>query len=170
MPEVDVRPNLGGIFNRARAAAAELNLDEIGRAHNQIIIVTPGRLLIAKDCPLAEDIPVEQLALLGELVPPDPQIQIAAIAYTYLEALKNDMRRAIPFIDFLLGFGALGHTVWLFEGHPSALSAGCRDADLLLVDEAMASILDQEEPDWRAQALDVMRGKTIKLIARPGLK
>ena len=72
MPEVDLRPDLAGIFARARAAAAEINLDEAGHAHNQVIIVTPGRLLIAKDCPLAENIPVEQLAILGELVPPEP--------------------------------------------------------------------------------------------------
>jgi hypothetical protein len=167
MPEVDLRPELDGIFDRARAAAAELNLDEIGAAHNQLIIVTPGRLLIAKDSPLQEDIPMEQLGLLGELVPPEPSINIAVIAYTYLDALKTDMRRAIPFIDFLLGFSAIGHLVWIFEGHQSALAAGCRDADLLLVDEAMATFLDQDVPDWRTQALAVMRGDTIRLVSHP---
>jgi hypothetical protein len=167
IPEVDLRPNLGGIFDRARAAAGEINLDEIGQAFHQIIIVTPGRLLISKTCPLLEDIPVELTALLSELVPPQPTVDIAVIAYTYLDALKTDMRRAIPFIDFLLGFGAVGHRVCVFEGHSSALSAGCKDADLLLVDEKMAEILDRENTDWRAQARAAMRGETIKLIARP---
>ena len=167
MPEVDLRPNLGAIFDRARAAAAETSQDDIGQHHFQVIIVTPGRLLIAKECPLAEDIPVEQLAILGELVPPQPVINIAVIAYTYLEALQADMRRAIPFIDFLIGFGALGHQVWVFEGHESALVAGCKDADLLLVDEKMAQILDRDNPDWRENALAAMRGETIKLVAHP---
>ena len=167
MPEVDLRPNLFAIFDRARAAAGEVNLDEIGKEHHQIIIVTPGRLLISKECPLAEEIPVEQLALLGELVPPDPANHIAVIAYTYLDALQANMRRAIPFIDFLIGFGALGHRVWIFEGHNSAIEAGCQNADLLLVDQKMAQILDKENTKWRAQALDAMRGETIKLIAHP---
>lgn len=166
MPEVDVRPKLGGIFDRARAAAGETSIDKEGREHNQVIIVTPGRLLIGKDCPLAEDLPVEQLAILGELVAPNPKVNIAAIAYTYLEALKTDVRRAIPFIDFLLGFGALGHRVLVFEGHSSALTAGCRDTDLLLVDEAIAAIMDADNPEWRTQAKVVMRGDTIKIIAR----
>jgi len=166
MPEVDVRPKLGGIFDRARAVAGETSIDEKGREYHQVIIVTPGRLLIGKECPLAEDLPVEQLAILGELVAPNPKVNIAVIAYTYLDALKTDMRRAIPFFDFLLGFGALGHRVWVFEGHSSAIAAGCRDADLLLVDQAIAAIVDVDNPEWRMQAKVVMRGDTVKIIAR----
>lgn len=167
MPEVDVRPEIGAIFSRARTAAAQTHLGDDGIEHHQVIIITPGRLLIAKDCPLAGDIPTEQLALLRELVPPQPCVNIAVLAYTYLDALKTDIRRAIPFFDFLLGFSALGHAVWVFEGHLSALTAGCRDADLLLVDSGMLPALEANNPDWRDQALQAMRGDTVKLIARP---
>lgn len=166
MPEVDVRPEIGTIFSRARAAAAQTRVGEDGIEHRQVIIITPGRLLIAKDCPLAGDIPTKQLAQLSELVPPQPCINIAVFAYTYLDALKTDIRRAIPFFDFLLGFAAIGHAVWVFEGHTSALGAGCRDADLLLVDSGMLPALEANNPDWRAQALQAMRGDTVKLIAR----
>jgi len=167
MPEVDLRPNLAAIFDSARAAADEITLDEIGQAFHQIIIVTPGRLLISKECPLLENIPLDLLAILEELVPSQPTVDIAVIAYTFLEALKTDMRRAIPFIDFLIGFGAIGHRVWVFEGHSSALAAGCKNADLLLVDEKMAQILDRDNADWRVHARAVMRGETIKLITHP---
>ena len=166
MPEVDVRPEIGAIFSRARAAAAQTHAGEDGIKHRQAIIITPGRLLIAKGSPLAADIPVEQLALLSELVPPQPRINIAVLAYTYLDALKTDIRRAVPFFDFLLGFAALGHAVWVFEGHASALAAGCREADLLLVDSGFLSALEAHNPDWRAQALQAMRGNTVRLIAR----
>jgi hypothetical protein len=167
MPEVDIRPEIGAIFSRARAAAAQTHTGEDGIEHRQVIIITPGRLLVAKCSPLAEDIPVEQLALLNELVPPKPRINIAVLAYTYLDALKKDIRRAIPFFDFLLGFAALGHTVWVFEGHTSALVAGCREVDLLLVDSGLLPALEAHNPDWRAGALQAMRGDIIKLIARP---
>ena len=167
MPEVDVRPEIGAIFSRARAVAAQTHVGEDGIERRQVIIITPGRLLVAKCSPLAEDIPVKLLALLSELVPPQPRINIAALAYTYLEALKADIRRAVPFFDFLLGFAALGHTVWVFEGHISALAAGCREADLLLVDSGFLVALEAHNPDWRAQALQAMRGDAVRLIARP---
>ena len=67
MPEVDVRPNLNAIFNRARAAASQSGTGADDAATRQMIIVTPGRLLVAKDCPPARDIPVEQLPQEGEL-------------------------------------------------------------------------------------------------------
>ncbi len=165
MPEVDIRADIESVFARARSAAAEPSQDADGIYHRQIIIVTPGRLLVGKDCPLAAAFTKEQLAILERFIPRSPQIQISVIAYTQLDALKQDMRRAIPFIDFLLGFSALGHSVWVFEGHPSSLSAGCRDADLLLVDSGMLPDLEND-PGWRETALKAMRGKEVKLISR----
>ena len=167
IPEVDTRPGIGAIFSRAREAAAQTHLGEDGIERRQVIIITPGRLLVAKDSPLVEDIPVDLLTLLSELVPPQPFINIAVLAYTYLDALKVDIRRTVPFFDFLLGFAALGHTVWVFEGHTSALSAGCSEADLLLVDSGLLPALEAHNPEWREQALQAMRGDTVKLIARP---
>ena len=169
IPEVDIRPEIDAVFARARAVASQPKPDAEGVFRRQVIIITPGRLLIAKDCPLMGDIPVEQLALLGELVPPEPKVNIAVIAFTHIEALKADIRRAIPFFDFLLGFAALGHTVWVFEGHASALNAGCLNADLILVDNAMAIALDTHNPDWQDQARSAMRGETIRLISRPNV-
>ena len=165
MPEVFVEADVEKVFEQARASAAEPNQDSDGIYHRQIIIVTPGRLLIGKDCPLPAGLTSEQVALLEKLVPRQPVLQICTIAYTQLDALKKDMRQAIPFIDYLLGFAALGHSVWIFEGHPSALAAGCRGADLLLVDSGMLPELEKN-PDWQATVLGVMRGKDIKLVSR----
>ena len=166
MPEVDIRPEIDTIFFRARELANQTHTDAQGIDHRQVIIVSPGRLLIAKDGPLTSENPVEQLAILGELVPPKPQVNIAVIAYTYIDALKENIPSAIPFFGFLLGFAALGHTVWVFEGHPTALAAGCREADLLLMDNGMLPYVEALNSEWRAQALQVMRGAEIKVIAR----
>ncbi len=165
MPDVFVREDIESVFTRARASAAEPVQSADGIYHRQIIIVTPGRLLIGKDCPLASGLSAEQIAVLEKYIPRKPVRQVAVIAYTDINALKKDMRKAIPFVDYLLGFSALGHSVWIFEGHPSSLSAGCRDADLLLVDSAMLPFLE-EDSAWREKALSGMRGKEIKLITR----
>jgi hypothetical protein len=166
MPEVDIRPDLDSIFTHAREIANQTHVDVDGVENRQVIIISPGRLLIAKDCPITSDIPSDQLEVLDKLVPSNPQVNIAVLGYTYLDALKENILTAIPFFGFLLGFAALGHTVWVFEGHPSALSAGCHDADLLLVDSGMLLALETLNPDWRSQALEAMRGTEIKIIAR----
>lgn len=167
MPEVDIRPEIDAIFSRAREYAQKTNEDAEGALHRQVIIVSPGRLLIAKDCPTTGEIPEEQLVILKELIPTSPRINIAVIAYTFLDALKENLLRAIPSFGFLLGFAALGHTVWVFEGHPTSLSAGCREADLLLVDSGMLPDIAALTPDWRKRALQSMRGSEIKILARP---
>lgn len=167
MPEVDIRADIEDIFTRARKTADEPVLGEDGLYRRQIVIVSPGRLLIRKECPLAAQLKAEQMAVLERLLPRKPARQICVIAYTMLEAMKKDLRRAIPFVDYLLGFSSLGHSVWIFEGHAQALAAGCREADLLLVDSAMLPALE-ENPTWRKIALSAMRGSEIKLIARGG--
>lgn len=165
MPEVDIRPDIESVFSKARAAAEANQEGQDGLSRRQVIIVTPGRLLIGKDCPIPAELNEKELKVLASLAPPQPPRQIAVIAYTLLEALKTDLRQAIPFIDYLLGFGTLGHSVWVFEGHASALAAGCRSVDMLLVDSAMLPELEKFQ-DWRSTALDAMRGSEIKVIAR----
>ena len=165
IPEVDIRPDIETVFSKARAAADESREDEDGLFHRQAIIVTPGRLLISKVCPLPSDIPADELLRLTSLIPPRPPKNISVITYTYLEALKKDILQAIPFFGFLLGFAAIGHRVWIFEGHSSALQAGCRDADLLIVDGGILPFLG-DEIWWRTLASSVMRGKEIKIIPR----
>jgi len=165
MPDVDIRADIETIFARARAAADEVVEDEEGLYRRQIIFVTPGRLLIGRNCPLPAEIATEELKRLKGLVAPKPAINIAAISYTYLEALQADMARAVPFLGYLLGFGTLGHNVWVFEGHENALAAGCRNADILLVDEGMLPYISAE---WRKIAEKAMRGTDIKQIPRAG--
>lgn len=165
MPDVDIRPDIDMIFDRARAAADKSTVDAEGLFHRQVIIVTPGRLLIGKECPLPGEFPGGELERLINLLPVNPPRSIAVIAYTFLEALKQDLLKAIPFFGYLMGFAAIGHKVWIFEGHPSALAAGCRDADLLMVDGGLLPDLEKNI-NWQQEALSVMRGSEIKIIPR----
>ena len=165
LPEADIRPDIESVFSKARVAADESREDEDGLFRRQVIMFTPGRLLISKVCPLPSEIPANELLRLTSLIPPQPPKNISVITYTYLEALKKDILQAIPFFGFLLGFAAIGHRVWVFEGHSSALQAGCREADLLIVDGGILPFLG-DEMEWRTLAAGVMRVKEIKIIPR----
>jgi hypothetical protein len=89
------------------------------------------------------------------------------IAYTELQAVTNQISKAIPFVGMLLGFAYIGHPVWIFEGHPSALAAGCREADLLLVDGGMLPYLTD---NWVEIAASGMRNKEIYVHERATFK
>ena len=67
-----------------------------------------------------------------KLLPSETKHNIAAIAYTELNALRADLGKTIPFYGLLTGLAYIGHSAWVFEGHSSALAPGCREAELLI--------------------------------------
>src|SRR5437867_3010759 len=158
MPEVDELPNIEELFEKARKAAAGdpgLAPEHPGQ---HVIVVTPGRTLMFQPCPPPGSMPPSQVASIQQMISPKVKRNVAAIAYTELSALTSDLSKAVPFFGFLLGFAYIGHAVWVFEGHPSALAAGCRDADVLIVDGSMVPHLQK---DWMAIASSVMRTPEI---------
>ena len=52
----------------------------------------------------------------------------------------------------------MGHRVWIFEGRRDDICAGCRHADLLLLDSGVLPSLAQ---GWEQMAADVMRNANI---------
>jgi hypothetical protein len=178
MPEVDVLPpeKLEPVF----AQAAEINTNKRGGGlfglqtpPRQIAIITPGRMVAQLSCPAPNSMDKNRVRQIEHILPAQPPRKVVAIAYTELAALMGpdkkmsvpSVSRAIPFIGFLLGFGYIGHTVIIFEGHPSALAIGLRGADLLLVDALMIPALQK---DWVDIAYDVMRSPTINVYQPDG--
>ncbi len=104
-----------------------------------------------------------QVAAVEGMIPPKVKRNIATIAYTELSALRSDISKTIPFFGILLGFAYIGHAVWVFEGHASALAAGCKDANVLIVDGEMVPHL---QADWASVASNVMKGREIYIHDR----
>lgn len=147
MPEVDTPPNIENVFAEARKAAYGANATE--RDPRQVVVVTPGRMLMLQPCPPPGSMPKSAVSQIEKLASPKVKRKIAVIGYTELRAVTSDLGRAIPFFGLLSGMAYIGHSVWVFEGHQSALAAGCHDADLLIVDSAMVPHL---APDWQKMA------------------
>lgn len=162
MPEVDIRPDLAAIFQEARKLADQETILADGTRLRRVVIISPGRLILLKDSYPPDTLPSENRIALEDLLPSEKSLKIAVIAYTYLEALRMDIRKAIPFFDYLLGFAYLEHVVWIFEGHVSALIEGCRDANYVLVDQRMLRYLDE---DWRQIILSENSTVNIRVIS-----
>ncbi len=155
MPEVDVGPNLADIFDQARKAAAG-ELEQPSGRH--VVIVTPGRMIAFQPCPAPGSMPPAQVQNIEAMIPAQVKRKIAAIAYNGVDAITTDLSQAIPFLGFLVAFAYIGHSVWVFEGHESALVAGCKDADVLIVDGGMIPHLHK---DWATVVSGVMRNREI---------
>ena len=159
MPDVDLRPAIDEIFALARKKAS----GEDGP--RGVVIVRPDRgLLMLPPPPESPELAANAEGLRG-MIPPEVKRGIAVIANTGYTMAKQaappslpDSGRAIPFLGMLIGFSYIGHAVWLFEGHASAIAAGCRDADVLLVDSAMLPFLAD---GWEKTAAEVMRNANI---------
>ncbi|HTQ58190.1 MAG TPA: hypothetical protein VMI94_27195 [Bryobacteraceae bacterium] len=148
MPEVRLIPDLENAFSAARKMAAA-----------GTVIVRPSRKALA--VPRMTESPALRAGAegLAKLIPGDRKRNIVAIAFTdfappeVVAPSLADANLAIPFFGMLLGLTYLGHAVWVFEGHESALAAGCREADVLIVDSGMAPLLAAGWQDVAAQAM-----------------
>jgi hypothetical protein len=147
MPQVDQPAKIGKVFDQARKAAGEILSKR--DSSRQVVLITPGRMLMLQPCPSPGSMPQNVVAQIEKLISPKVPRKIAVIGYTDLKALTTNLGKAIPFFGMLSGMAYIGHSVWIFEGHPSALAAGCKGADLLIVDGAMVPHL---APDWQLVA------------------
>lgn len=153
MPDVVVPSNIAEIFENIRKLAAG------DKGQGGLVILRPNRTYLT--VPRMPDNPeLKKFADgLAHLVPPGVQRNIAVIANTNFEPpTVAAVDQAIPFFGLLMGLSYLGHAVWVFEGHASALEAGLHDADALLVDSAVVPSL---APGWLDTARSTMRSANI---------
>lgn len=163
MPEVDIIPDIEDRFVEVRKAANGEVVPPTGADGRHVIVVTPGRMMMFKGCPPPGTMSREAVASAEQMMPSTPKRNMVAIAYNEVEAITTDAGKTIPFLGYLMGFAYIGHAVWVFEGHPSALAAGCREADILLVDGGMAPYL---QTDWLDIVTGVMRHPEVVIHDR----
>ena len=104
------------------------------------------------------------------MVPSDQPRNIAAVAA--VDALAGDpgkpptlheIARHVPFFGLLMGLGYVGHVVWVFEASPATLTAGCEEADVLIVDSNAIAALPAAWPEDLGR---VMRNANILIYDR----
>jgi hypothetical protein len=180
MPKVDaVRTQQAATFQLARRIAVKGKvLCPGGVTERCVALVTPGRLIIPIPCLPGDTYDPDLVAALGRMVSDQKAQTISVIAFNDLpkQILPADQLEwqgitsklidtMIPFLGLLMCMTNFGHNVVVFEGHSSAVALGCRDADLLLVDEAMVVHLPK---DWVSVAGSVLRKPRILFWGREG--
>ncbi len=148
MPQVDQPQDINRVFDQARKSAAGEHVPGKDPSR-QVVLVTPGRMLMLQPCPAPGSMAPNVVSQIERLISPKVRRKIAVIAYTELQAVTKGLSQAIPFFGMLIGMAYIGHSVWIFEGHATALAAACKEADLLIVDSGMVPHLPA---DWQALA------------------
>ena len=138
-----------------------------------VALIRPDRSYLLMGTPQRKQMPEHVVQSIEKLVPPQVKRNIAVIADTYFTWMPQggnpslqDVAREIPFVGMLMGLGCIGHTVYVFPGVES-LEACCKDADLLIVDEAQIEWLSA---DWRDVAKAAMRSPNVLVHDRATFK
>ena len=155
MPDVDLRADTEAAFAKARAKASGEN------ENYRIAMVRPDRAVLFFPLPPPPPQTSQMAKQLAAVIPSDRSRNIAVITSTGFTmsptgscASLHEANSAIPFIGILCGLAYLGHRIWIFEGHASALALGLEQSDVLVVDSGMLPFL---QPDWMQVAQRVMQ-------------
>lgn len=132
-------------------------------ALRKLVIIRPDGKYLAIPVGARESVAPDMVASVEGMLPSTVQRNVAVVGNTsWIAAAAPTLQaanQAIPFFGHLLGFATIGHAVWIFDAHNAiVLTAGCREADVLIVDGARQAAL----PDnWQAAAAKVMRNPEI---------
>jgi len=152
---VELLSDMDELFESARRIvdSGDYPGEQIQEGQRAVAIVTPGRLVMFDKCPPPGSVEEERSAPMRELIPPEPPLKISVISHTRIEALVENIDKAIPFRGFLNGWAYLGHSIVVFEGNLSAFESGIRGSDVLIIDSGMLPFIRR---DWRHVARRVM--------------
>ena len=169
MPQVDVPADIEERFKKAwRLASGGPDIATLTAApagQRYIVVVTPGRATIIQPCPRPGSMDAASVQAIQKVAPTHSPSNIAVIAFTQFDPAVTSMAKAIPFLGYVMGLSYIGHNVVVFEGHASAINAACREADMVIVDEAMVPHLQH---DWMSAVLRAMRGSQLLIFGRNG--
>jgi hypothetical protein len=140
-------------------------------------VIRPDRSYLLLAPPPKDSVPPQMVQMMAKMVPPRPPRTIGVIADTHFAFNVGgrtpnvpslaETGQAIPFFGMLLGLASIGHSVCVFPGTEESLESGCKQADLLVVDDAQIPAL---AADWQAVAAAAMRSPNIVVHDRASFK
>ena len=148
-------------FKKAQEYAAQGNL---------VVLREDGKCLLLPAM-RPTSVKLEMTAAIEQIIPSTTKRKVAVIGeISWASSDQPSLQaanQAIPFWGLLMGFASIGHAVWVFRGSADLLCAGCRGADVLIVDSASLGSLPR---GWQVEAARVMRNPQILVHDRASYK
>jgi hypothetical protein len=160
------------IFDEARTRTRQ---GELGR----IVFIRRDQSLLLVPCIPRRAMSAEHLIQAHRIIPEGVPRNVAVIASTELVPDPSDSQvpaavaqiraagRTIPFFGLVLNLASAGNPTWIFDGTRETLIAGCRNADLLFIDSALAGGIPVKALD---QGAAVMRSANVAVYDRNSRK
>jgi hypothetical protein len=166
MPSVHLLADMEAFFAKVRRDLA-LGFPQ-APGQRGVAIITPTREVLVQTCPPPERMPPDVINSVGQLLPPSPPATICVISHTAACRTTEEMSKCIPFSGYLCALASIGHSVVVFEGHPSAFESGVRNCDVLFIDSGMLPFV---QSNWEQVACRIMRiNKKIFVHDRPSYR
>ena len=149
-------PDLENVFRPLREKATQ----------GQLVILRPDGRVMQLPALSKESTPPQAIASVDRMLPSSVKRNVVAVGdLAWALADAPDLRaanRAIPFVGLLMGFSTIGHAVWIFDSSaPAVLAAGCREADVLIVDSQRLAKLPAL---WQDGVKKAMRNPLILVL------
>ena len=154
-------PGFEVLFSKVRRQAA---------ASRGVSIVRPDQSWFVLPAPPQGTIDAKMINVVKGVIPSEQPRNVAAVAAAGALAIDAgqtpampDVARRVPFFGLLIGLAYTGHAVWMFEASSALMSAGCEDADVLIIDSNALATLPS---GWAVDAGAVMRNPNILVYDR----
>jgi hypothetical protein len=183
MPSVDLHANMEEFFEDARTLGVKGSSkgfkDEFYKMHPEydgrvvwvnpmregerfLPVITPGRMIIL--IPAFFDKNSKAAGAIDSILPIRKNLRITVVSHTYMQDYVNNelpqeerlsaVIKSIPFTGQMAALtGTHGHSILIFEGHPSVFEAGIKNSDVLFIDSGMLKFL---QDDWGEVAFRCM--------------
>ena len=130
-----------------------------------VSVISPGRMIILLPAffdPKTRNAGAQDVG--DAVLPSRKTLRLTAVSHTRMDDFMNNnlsmeerltaVVKCIPFTGQMAAFaGVNGHSVLIFEGHPSVFEAGVRNCDVLFIDSGMLKFLQE---DWAEVAFRCM--------------
>ena len=163
VPAAPPQKNPEEVFAKARSQAATAR---------QIVIVRPDLQYLLLPVPPPGSMKPEATKSVEAMIPSATPRRVAVIADTSFAAAPKpptlqEVSFAIPFFGLLIGFGYVGHAVCVLGPDPAIIQAGCRDADILVLDSIAIPKLPK---GWEEPLPQIMRNENLIAFDRASQK
>lgn len=160
------------LFDEARMRTRQGNRSEI-------VLVRADRSLLVLSCIPRQAMTKDHLTQAHRIIPERVPRNVAVIASTELApdhsgnqvapavAQLRAAGRTIPFFGLVLNLASVGNPTWVFDATPDTIVPGCRNADVLFIDGALADKIPMKTLDEAAAA---MRSANIAVYDRNSRK